>query len=1285
MAPSTRSSARHRVDSIASGSEYHASNASVEAEDPGVVPEEEEEEEEKPIQYARSSRGRKIPRMSYKESASEDELNFLDRKTDVEGPSPRTNGVPEADDEDEEGHGARYALRTRKNKLNGFIVSDEEGQAGIGRYDTRSRNKTRPTVTSNGTTGNRLSRRRSSRTQPSRRTSSRPNNTRRTRSSAKGEQDEDIYVDEPGSSSASADGSIDDAPGTSPEPEHGDLDAEGEADAEGEIDQEPEQDGRKYALRQRAKINYAIPPPLEEMRPPPKPRNVSRPNARFGGNRIKAPGWSASGAELSRWMGGDDSDSDHATRTPRKNFGVGASGGIFAGSAGAGGLLPSDLAAAAGTPSNLGKIGDASLADTDPLGVDQNVTFDEVGGLDDHINALKEMTLLPLLYPEIFQRFNLTPPRGVLFHGPPGTGKTLLARALAASCRSNGKGISFFMRKGADCLSKWVGEAERQLRLLFEEARNSQPSIIFFDEIDGLAPVRSSKQDQIHASIVSTLLALMDGMDGRGQVVVIGATNRPDAVDPALRRPGRFDREFYFPLPSLDARERILRIMTRKWAGWEDEKGEEQSKGLAKLTKGYGGADLRALCTEAALNAVQRRYPQIYKSNDRLLLQPESISIELRDFMISVKKMIPSSARATAPAASPLPDQLMPLLRDALERIKEVVGKVLPVGKKRTALEEAEWEDGDNEGALEREMLLQSMETLRVYRPRVVLHGAIESFHVQSLDLANLMSDSTRVRTTTEAAIVQLFVEAKRHQPSVIYIPSLVGIARRKRSTHHHAAQISPGPNFDRIETKFKRFTKKAMEEYNFDVEPIQLIETVTTTVEVHSNPNGNEVEVVNEERTEQVLDEPMSTDVDAINGINEEPVQQRVQPQPQLFDMDLEHMHLDLYKTKYLTPDDFLDDIRKIVHNTYVRANEDPERLFRAQAMLTAAEVSIQDFDPHFRLECQRMAARESKRREAVRKSKEKDRAMDGDAQNGAPNAPRRSARNNGQPLEISITDPLKLERRLKRQRSTEATAEPEEAEGSGAPNAKRSRVSSHELDGEGPLSEHMGTPQRLLAVRFVDNIDEKDDPPSPTPHSNDPAPMLSMQEPPRRSGFDPALLNPLLSPEQPFAGPSALSQLSEAASIPPVAEATIISPLAPSDVIMQSSIPSPVHDNAASQAMVIDTEHAATEGQPPVEQLTLEEPSQPPEPIEIERTPTPLPDFHVDLERVEDLKTDLRDRTQSLNVEQLEQLRAMCLACVWRHRSDWDRSDLVGELKETVREFVDEVSFDDTDRDSP
>ena len=153
-----------------------------------------------------------------------------------------------------------------------------------------------------------------------------------------------------------------------------------------------------------------------------------------------------------------------------------------------------------------------------------------------------------------------------MYLSPPGTGKTLTARALANSLSGGNKvgdrKVSFFMRKGADCLSKWVGEGERQLRLLFEQAKKFQPSIIFFDEIDGLAPVRSVKQDQIHASIVSTLLALMDGLDSRGQVVVIGATNRPDAIDPALRRPGRFDRELLFSLPDASARKSILEINT---------------------------------------------------------------------------------------------------------------------------------------------------------------------------------------------------------------------------------------------------------------------------------------------------------------------------------------------------------------------------------------------------------------------------------------------------------------------------------------------------------------------------------------------------------------------------------------------------------------------------------------------------------------------------------------------------------------------------------------------------
>ncbi|XP_059501931.1 ATPase family AAA domain-containing protein 2-like isoform X4 [Stegostoma tigrinum] len=210
------------------------------------------------------------------------------------------------------------------------------------------------------------------------------------------------------------------------------------------------------------------------------------------------------------------------------------------------------------------KIG-ASLADVDPMQIDTSVSFSSVGGLSSHIAALKEMVVFPLLYPEVFERFKIQPPRGCLFCGPPGTGKTLVARALANECSQGDRRVSFFMRKGADCLSKWVGESERQLRLLFDQAYLLRPSIIFFDEVDGLAPVRSSRQDQIHSSIVSTLLALMDGLDSRGEIVVIGATNRLDSIDPALRRPGRFDREFLFGLPDKDARKEILKIHTRDW------------------------------------------------------------------------------------------------------------------------------------------------------------------------------------------------------------------------------------------------------------------------------------------------------------------------------------------------------------------------------------------------------------------------------------------------------------------------------------------------------------------------------------------------------------------------------------------------------------------------------------------------------------------------------------------------------------------------------------------------
>lgn len=411
-----------------------------------------------------------------------------------------------------------------------------------------------------------------------------------------------------------------------------------------------------------------------------------------------------------------------------------------------------------GGPPGLGKVKDKkALADADPLGVDVNVTFDGVGGLDNHINQLKEMVTLPLLYPEVFQRFNVTPPRGVLFHGPPGTGKTLLARALASSVSSHGQKVTFYMRKGADALSKWVGEAEKQLRLLFEEARKNQPSIIFFDEIDGLAPVRSSKQEQIHASIVATLLALMDGMDGRGQVIVIGATNRPDSVDPALRRPGRFDREFYFPLPDVTGRRRIIDIHTK---GWDPPLRTDFKDQLAEVTRGYGGADLRALCTEAALNAVQGTYPQIYQSDQKLIIDPSTIKVLAKDFMISVNKIVPSSERSAASGAAPLKKDIVPLLRKPLEDITKRIDQAIPRKRKATALEEAMYDDRDDELGFEKETLQRDFESSRIFRPRLLIKGfegmgqqylgaallsKFEGLHVQNFDLATILKDSTRV------------------------------------------------------------------------------------------------------------------------------------------------------------------------------------------------------------------------------------------------------------------------------------------------------------------------------------------------------------------------------------------------------------------------------------------------------------------------------------------------------------------------------------------------------------
>uniref|UniRef100_A0A4W6EDW3 ATPase family AAA domain-containing protein 2 n=1 Tax=Lates calcarifer TaxID=8187 RepID=A0A4W6EDW3_LATCA len=449
------------------------------------------------------------------------------------------------------------------------------------------------------------------------------------------------------------------------------------------------------------------------------------------------------------------------------------------------------------------KIG-ASLADVDPMHIDRTVCFDSIGGLNRHISALKEMVVFPLLYPEVFERFKIQPPRGCLFYGPPGTGKTLVARALANECSQGERKVSFFMRKGADCLSKWVGESERQLRLLFDQAYQMRPSIIFFDEIDGLAPVRSSRQDQIHSSIVSTLLALMDGLDGRGEIVVIGATNRLDSIDPALRRPGRFDREFLFGLPDREARKDILKIHTRQWTPTPSDTFLEE---LADKCVGYCGADIKAVCSEAALCALRRRYPQIYSSSQKLVLDVNSIAITNKDFISAMSKMVPAAQRAVVSPAKALIPAIRPLLSTALQNILHTVSRVFPHAELDVTCGISEddlifSEDEDLEGCsngqpphsqlktpaakgllnLNRSVLSQPTS----YRPRLLLEGrpgsgqssylapavlhALEKFTVYTLDMAILFGASA---TAPEETCAQIFVEAKRTSPSILYIPHI--------------------------------------------------------------------------------------------------------------------------------------------------------------------------------------------------------------------------------------------------------------------------------------------------------------------------------------------------------------------------------------------------------------------------------------------------------------------------------------------------------------------------------
>jgi ATPase family AAA domain-containing protein 2 len=349
--------------------------------------------------------------------------------------------------------------------------------------------------------------------------------------------------------------------------------------------------------------------------------------------------------------------------------------------------------------------------------------------------------------------------------------------------------------------------------MTFEAAKKHQPSIIFFDEIDGLAPVRSARQDQIHSSIVSTLLGLMDGLDARGQIVVIGATNRVDSVDPALRRPGRFDRELIFTLPNGVARRKILEIHTTHWKPRPPESAVLDA--VASKTVGYCGADLRALCSESALRALRRRYPQIYRSNDKLLIDVEQVRVRTRDFAAAMKEIVPASHRSARTHARPIPGRLAPVLESPFGECVAKVKRIFPQGltpevaavakgvRRKDDVADDESDDSDScwssdaERAGDMDVDISRAGKQRVVhgrggmdrpvlRPRLLVCGRdglgqgqigpallhhLEGCPVHAIDLPSLLADGGS--RSSEEALVTAVREACRAVPSVLYLPHL--------------------------------------------------------------------------------------------------------------------------------------------------------------------------------------------------------------------------------------------------------------------------------------------------------------------------------------------------------------------------------------------------------------------------------------------------------------------------------------------------------------------------------